>query len=391
LDRKLLRNCVLLDPEGREPEPGALLLEEGRIAARLAPGAPAPAGAQSVDLRGGRLAPGFLDLHFHGRTIFAQPDACAAALREDARALLRHGTTGFLATTVAEAAGALAARVGALAQAAGGADSSGARVLGIHLEGPWINPQAAGAQPAPGIRAPDAAELSELLARAEGWLRMVTLAPELPGAAQLQRTLARRGALVALGHSLASAQQVEGALGEGARHVTHLFNAMGPFHQREPGLAGCALADDRLSCDLICDGVHVHPLWVKLAARAKRERLVLVTDRIDPPAGAAGFGAGELHDDGAALRLADGRLAGSRVTLERALGNAVAFGALSELEAVAACTLRPARLLGLEGECGTLRPGARADLAVLDAEGRVTETWLGGRRVLELRSAAHAG
>jgi N-acetylglucosamine-6-phosphate deacetylase len=170
---------------------------------------------------------------------------------------------------------------------------------------------------------------------------------------------------------------VEAAVARGARHVTHLWNAMSGLHHRAPGLAGAALADDRLSCDLICDGVHVHPAAVRVAARAKRERLVLISDRVSP---GAGFGAGALNDDGTALRLADGRLAGSRLSLDRALQNAVSFGAMTRLEAVAAVSLRPARLLGLERERGTLRPGARADLALLDAEGCVAETWLAGRR-----------
>jgi N-acetylglucosamine-6-phosphate deacetylase len=152
---------------------------------------------------------------------------------------------------------------------------------------------------------------------------------------------------------------------------------MSGLQHRAPGLAGAALADDRLTCDLICDGVHVHPLAVRLAARAKRERLLLITDRVAP---GAGFGAGVLVDDGVALRLADGRLAGSRLTLDRAVHNAVAFGALSQLEAIAAVTLRPAVLLGLERERGTLRAGARADLVVLDPAGAVAETWLAGRR-----------
>jgi N-acetylglucosamine-6-phosphate deacetylase len=186
-------------------------------------------------------------------------------------------------------------------------------------------------------------------------------------------------------------------------HVTHLFNAMSGMHHRDPGLAGAVLGSrEPVSCDLICDGVHVAPAVVRVAARCLGERLSLISDRIDlPPSWEAGrvagqgagdsgvepglqsdFGSGKLVDDGTAWRLAsDGRLAGSRLTLDRAVRNARDFGAMDLLGSIAAVTLRPARLLGLEREIGTLRPGARADLVLLDAEGEVVETWVGGRRV----------
>ena len=152
------------------------------------------------------------------------------------------------------------------------------------------------------------------------------------------------------------------------------------LHHREPGLVGLALADERLTCDLICDGVHVDPRVVRFSARALGERLLLISDRVAPEPG-SDFGSGALHDDGAAWRLADGRLAGSRLTLERAAANLRSFADVGVCEAIAACTLRPARLLGLESERGTLRAGARADLAVLGPDGGLRETWLGGRRV----------
>jgi N-acetylglucosamine-6-phosphate deacetylase len=278
-------------------------------------------------------------------------------------------------------------RVTALAEACARVSGGGAAALGLHLEGPWIAADAAGAQPPDGIRDCSPIEAQQLLDRAHGLVRMVTLAPELPGAAALLAELGRRGVVAALGHSQANAAQVEVAVTQGARHVTHLWNAMSGLHHRAPGLAGVALADDRLSCDLICDGVHVHPLAVRLAARAKRERLLLITDRVSA---GAGFGAGTLLDDGTALRLADGRLAGSRLTLDRAVRNAVSFAAMTQLEAIAAVTLRPARLLGLERERGTLRSGARADLVVLDAAGGVAETWLAGDRVYAAASRSEA-
>jgi N-acetylglucosamine-6-phosphate deacetylase len=182
-----------------------------------------------------------------------------------------------------------------------------------------------------------------------------------------------------MGHSLASQREILAAIDAGLSHVTHLFNAMGPVHHRDLGVAGVALTEDRLSCDLICDGVHVHPAMVRLAVRAKGERLMLITDQIDPSAASAhSFGSGEIHDDGIALRLPDGRLAGSRLFLDQALANAQQFGAISLHEAIAAATLRPARLLGIESERGTLRMGARADFFVFGPDAKVRETWLGG-------------
>jgi N-acetylglucosamine-6-phosphate deacetylase len=218
-------------------------------------------------------------------------------------------------------------------------------------------------------------------------VRLVTLAPEAEGADALLAELARRGIAASLGHTLASAEQCERAVAQGARHATHLFNAMGAFHQRAPGLIGTALASDALSCDLICDGVHVHRAAVRVAARAKGDRLALITDNVAiPRAGEKAnalpsFGAGVVHDDGSALRLADGTLAGSRLTLDRAVANAEAFGAMSRLAAVRAATLAPARLLEIERERGTLRAGSRADFVLLDASGTVAETWLAGRCV----------
>ncbi len=380
MTRTLLLDAVLLDPEAPDPAPGALLLEAGRIVARLEPDAAGRVeDAERVSLGGLALAPGFLDLHYHGDLVFAEPGHAAAALRRAAEAMLGHGTTGFLPTTVAWPAPELMTRVTSWSAAIDALDDAGAAPLGLHLEGPWIRPEAAGAQPRRGIRAYDAAEGRALLDAAHGAVRMVTFAPELEGAAALLAELGRRGVVAAIGHSLAHDADVTHSVERGARHVTHLFNAMGGLHHRTRGVTGVALTDDRLSCDLICDGVHVHPDVVRLAARAKGERLVLITDRIEPGAGGEGFGSGPVRDAGDALRLADGTLAGSNLTLERALRNAITFAGLSRLEAVAACTVRPARVLGIESQRGTLRAGARADLAVLDAEGRVRETWLAGR------------
>ena len=442
-NRVFLHNGVLLDPEAAAAAEGGVLVVDGRIAERRGAGADAPGDALCVDLAGRALAPGFLDLHYHGALVFEAADAPPAALAQrlarTAQRLLRDGVTGFLPTTVAWPAPELRARVAALSRAC---EAAGGSVLGLHLEGPWINPGAAGAQPRSGIRPFEAAEGAALLDCAESLVRMVTFAPEMAGAAALQAELARRGIVAALGHSLAQAEQVARAVAGGASHVTHLFNAMGGIHHRAPGLAGAALAEDRLSCDLICDGLHVDPHMVRLAARAKGDGLALITDRIELPAAApgaapassasgsapaasepaaalAGFGSGALHDDGRAIWLratastgvtgtgdaasargtapatpgaqsaasaatpataAPAKLAGSSLSMDRAVRNAAAFGAMSQLEAVAAATLRPARILGIESQRGTLRPGARADFAILNSAGVPVETWLAGRR-----------
>jgi N-acetylglucosamine-6-phosphate deacetylase len=193
VDRLVLRNAVLLDPEARSPEPGSLLIDGGRIAARLGAGEAVEVDARGVDLGGRRLAPGFIDLHFHGALAFCGAEGFAEALNDAGESLLCHGTTAFLATTVAWPSPELAARVSRLASLLDGCPARAAAPIGIHLEGPWIHPGAAGAQPGDAIRPFVRGEGEEVLDRGEGWVRMVTLAPEIEGAAALQAALERRG------------------------------------------------------------------------------------------------------------------------------------------------------------------------------------------------------
>lgn len=386
MSAKFLHNLEILDPELAASQQAGVLIEGGRIADLLLANARPPAGVEAIDMRGFALAPGFLDLHFHGELIFARENALAGALARTALSLVKQGTTGYLATTVAWDDARIEMFVTQCRAEMTQSRQGAAELLGVHLEGPWINPAAAGAQPRASIKHYDATEGGYVLDSGRDVIKMVTFAPEVQGSRELLEALRRRDVIASLGHSLARQDEIDALVNAGMTHVTHLFNAMGPVHHRDPGVAGWALADDRVTCDLICDGVHVHPAMVRTACRAKGDRLLLITDRIDAPEisgsqGSSSFGSGPIHNDGQAIRMADGGLAGSNLSLDRAIRNAQAFGAMTRVEAIAASTLRPARLLGIESERGTLRVGARADFAILDADDQVRETWISGERV----------
>jgi N-acetylglucosamine-6-phosphate deacetylase len=383
MTRLAITGAELVDPEASEVRRGTLLVEDGRIAGCVSADEPLGGDWRVIARAGCAVAPGLLDLHFHGELAAAPPAQFAAALGRAAQRMIREGTTGFLATTLCWPRAQLRDAVGALADAVDGAATAGAACLGLHLEGPWISADAPGAMAREAIRPFDAIADRELLARAGAHLRMVTLAPEVAGADALLAELAARGVIAALGHTRASPERIREGVERGLRHVTHLWNAMGPVHHRDPSVAVAALADERLTCDLICDGHHVAPAMVRVSVRALGERLVLITDRLDLPEGVhtSALGSVAAGADGEPWRRADGTIAGSQLALDAALRNARRFAGLGLAEAVAACTLRPARLLGVERERGTLRRGARADLALFDASGRAVETWIAGAPV----------
>jgi N-acetylglucosamine-6-phosphate deacetylase len=370
----LLINGRLALPGG-ELRRGWLRVEGGRIAALGEGDAPGP----GRDLGGALLAPGFIDVHVHGAAgaefLDADPAERAAILRAHARG----GTTGLLATTVTASHERLLRAVQALAAAE--PVDGGAALLGIHLEGPYLCERHRGAQDPAHLRPPDRAELDALLAA--GPVRLVTLAPELPGAPETIGRLAGAGVVASVGHTDATYAQAMAAFDAGARHATHLFNGMRPFHHREPGVIGAALDRDDVTCELICDGEHVDPAAIRLVHRLKGAgRSVLVTDAMS----AAGLGDGEYRIGDLPVRVRGGRaeladsetLAGSTLTMGAAVRNAVRLAGLPLADALRMASATPARVLGLEGSKGALAPGFDADLVVLDDALAVTATMVAG-------------
>jgi N-acetylglucosamine-6-phosphate deacetylase len=366
--------------------PGWLRADGGRITGlgpgeppvTLAAGSPAP---ERIDAAGGTLLPGFIDLHVHGGDGAEAMDASADGLRRMARFHATHGVTALVPTTWTASEAATRAALEAIAQGTGPVDG-GATILGAHLEGPWINPARCGAQDPALIRPPDVAEARRLLD--VGGVLMVALAPELPGAVRLIAECRERGVAVSAGHTEAGFSDMTEAVRLGVRHVTHTFNAMGGFSHREPGTVGAALALPELRCELIADGVHVHPGAMAVLARAKGTHgVVLVSDATRAaglPDGPVDLGGRVGHHCGGAVRLPDGRLAGSALTLDVALHRFAAASGWGWDALWRAAAGNAASALGLPAK-GRLAVGADADLVLLDASGAVRMTVVEGRVV----------
>lgn len=365
-------------------------LDGGRIASvgRAAPGP----GAEVVDLDGLIVLPGFIDLHIHGA---GGADAHAGEIAPLAAFLPRCGVTAFLPTLAADAEERTLAALAAVEQArAAQADGAGgAVILGAHLEGPFLNPARAGAIPSEHMHAADPARAARLLGAVPDLVRLMTIAPDVEGALDLIPELARRGIVASLGHTPADYEAFRHGVDAGARHTTHLFNAMTGLHHRAPGAAGAALTDDRLTVELIADGEHVHPAMLALAIRAKgAERVALVSDAVGPaglPPGEYDWLARRVRSDGTTVRLPDGTLAGSLGTLDRALRVVTAPPPGPAVDLATAALLLstvPARILGLTTK-GRVAPGCDADLTAVDLTGQIRLTVIGGRIAYDGRGA----
>ena len=376
---KVLAGARVLTPDN-EIDDGCVIVEGGSIV-EVAAGLSPPAGAEVVDLRGLTLAPGFIDIHVHGGGGFSLASGDAGEVLSYARWVVSHGVTSFVASIVGGTPEEGEAALRAIAEA--GRADGGAELLGAHLEGPFVSRERRGALPEGWLRPPDAGLLERYLEAAGGRLRLITLAPELPGAAALLKQAVRAGCVVAVGHSDSTYQEARDAFARGARHLTHAFNAMRPFHHREPGPLGAALDAQGVTVELIADGVHVHSAAARMLVRAKGiEGVVMVTDGV-PPAGLSGGsfrigGRGARPAEGR-IALPDGTIAGSAATMERIVQHVVGEGIATAAQAVRMASTVPAGVLGLGGRKGRIARGYDADLVALDSELNVARAWVAGR------------
>lgn len=375
---------------------GAVHVDGDRIVAVEPAGTPVPVGATRVDCTGGLVVPGFVDVHVHGVEGVDVLDG-ADAVRRVAATLPKYGVTAFCPTSVA----CTPADLATLLQAVNGAtaQTSGARVIGAHLESNFINPEYRGAQPPECLRRPPTADRAvdhlqngdeeftaddvlDTIASYEAAVAIVTLAPEMDGGLDLVRQLVARGHRVSIGHSGASYDVARAAIDAGVRHATHLFNRMSPLNHRAPGVPGAVLASTQVAAEIICDGVHVHPALVRLAIAAKGiDRIMAITDGTAGSGLAPGtvthLGHHPIQVTARTAELADGTLAGSILTMDGAFRMLIDEVGLSVVEAAKACASTPARELGLAG-AGSIAVGGLADLVVLGPDRRVRRTYVAG-------------
>lgn len=330
------------------------------------------------------IVPGFIDVHVHGGNGRDFMDGDPAAARDVTLCHARHGTTTMAATTLSASRADLENAVRAIADVASGDDNpEGSEIVAIHFEGPYINASKKGAQDRKSIRRPDIEELAALLALAPSLRWMMTIAPEAGGAIPLLQFF-REKVLFSIGHTAATYAQANEAIEAGASHFTHLFNAMTPLHHRDPGVVGAALLSKSATVELIADGIHVHPAVLRLVAGMLPDRVTLVTDAMRACCMPEGNYKLYEHDvvvkDGAA-RLADGTLAGSILTMSRAVQNMVELAGVPVDLALAFATTIPARVLGIESRKGKIEPGFDADLVVLGPKFEIERVLVRGTEV----------
>ncbi len=369
--------------EGRFEDGLDLVVDNGRIADII------PRGTRKdgdfVDAKGSYIVPGFIDIHIHGSVGCDVMDARFDSLERIAAFLAKNGTTSFLATTMTLSADAIRSSIRAAADFMKRDRAAGAQCLGIHLEGPFLNPDAKGAHDAAYLAEPSVEGFNEIAGEDIDIIRLVTIAPELPGAAELTSYLRARGIKVSIGHTRADYDTACRAIDLGMDHTCHFYNAMTPFRHREPGVVGAVLDHGDNTIELISDLVHIHPAALRLAVKLKGcSSCALITDAM----AAAGLGDGiyslgglDVHVEKGVARLKDGTLAGSTLTQGMALKNMVGIGVPLE-DTITMLTSTPASIIGVSAFKGYLKAGYDADVVILDRDLSVASTYVKGIKQL---------
>jgi N-acetylglucosamine-6-phosphate deacetylase len=369
----LLHSATAVDARGETPD--AWILFDGDTITATGSGADRPLADETLDLTGRWIVPGFLDLHTHGG---GGQDYATGDIAAGLAAHRRHGTTRTVVSLVAEPVEVLEQQLARIADLT----AADPRVLGSHLEGPFLAEARRGAHAAEMLRTPDDATIDRLIAAARGTLRQVTIAPELPGGLDAVRRFAAAGVVVAIGHTETDAATARAAFDAGATLLTHAFNAMPGIHHRAGGPVAAALDDERVSLELVLDGLHVEQSVAAIAFAAAPGRIALISDAMAAAGAADGsYRLGTLDvtvASGIAMVAGTETIAGSTLTLDTALILAIDALGLSRSEAVAALTATPARILGLAERFGLLAPGYAADVVVLDADDTVEQVWAAG-------------
>lgn len=376
--RHVLQGTLVLNDQAVEQ--GQVVLEEGRIVEV----ALQPRYDATRNFGEGFVIPGLIDVHVHGIAGADMMQGRVESVGHMARRYAAHGVTGFLATTLTESREVTQRAVEAIRTYMEDPCADGAVVLGIHLEGPFLNPGYKGMQFEGHLERPDMGYLQTLLTWAGGKVVRVSLAPEMPGAGDLVEYLCRQGIYVSIAHTGATFEEALDAVLLGATQVTHSFNAMTGLHHRKPGVVGAALVCDDLYTELIADGIHVHPAVMRLLVRVKgRGRMMLVTDAMPATEMADGeypFGGHRVIVRSGRAALADGTLAGSTLTMDRAVRNIVRLCGISVVDAVYMASTTPAESMGLRRK-GKLVAGHDADIAVLSPDLAAISTWVAGEEI----------
>ncbi len=339
-----------------------------------------------LDLNGKYLSPGFIDIHNHGNSGHDAMESTFEALDTMAGFHIKNGVIGFLATTMTASGEETEKAIKNAVNYMKRKNPLKSQVLGLYLEGPYFSREKKGAQPAQYIKDPDIAELEGFINTAENNIKVVSLAPELTGASNAISFLKSYNITVSAGHTNSSYEEADKAIQRGVSQATHLYNGMRSFSHREPGIIGAVLTDERVRCEMICDGIHIHPSAMKLAVKMKGvEGVILISDAMM----AAGLEDGEyflggqkVFVKGGAARLADGTLAGSTLTLDRAVYNMIHLAGIPLKDAVRMASLNPARAIGADDRKGSIEIGKDAHLIVFDDGIHISEVIMHGHTIL---------